>query len=50
MLATLVPPFSPGALFGALLAYRVIYFFLPLVLAAILLGARGILRLQRHKT
>jgi uncharacterized membrane protein YbhN (UPF0104 family) len=50
MLATLVPPFSAGALFGALLAYRVIYFFLPLVLAAILLGARGILRLRPRKT
>jgi uncharacterized membrane protein YbhN (UPF0104 family) len=44
MLATLVPPFSTSAVFGALLAYRVIYFFLPLILAAAMLGARGVVR------
>jgi uncharacterized membrane protein YbhN (UPF0104 family) len=47
MLVTLVPPFSPAGVFGALLAYRVIYFFLPLVLAAVVLGAREVVRLQR---
>ena len=50
MLATLVPPLSVRALFGALLAYRVIYFFLPLVLAAVLLGSREIARWRRPKT
>ena len=50
MLVTLVPPFSPGAVFGALLAYRVIYFFLPLILAAVMLGAREVLRLKRIRT
>jgi uncharacterized membrane protein YbhN (UPF0104 family) len=46
MLAMLVPPLSTTALFGALLAYRVIYFFLPLVLAIVLLGIREIARLR----
>lgn len=46
MLAMLVPPLSTSALFGALLAYRVIYFFMPLVLAIVLLGAREIARLR----
>ena len=49
MLATLVPPMSASALFGALLVYRVIYFFLPLVIAALLLGTREIARLRRPR-
>ena len=49
MLATLVPPMSASALFGALLAYRAIYFFLPLVVATVLLGTREIGRWRgRH--
>jgi uncharacterized membrane protein YbhN (UPF0104 family) len=49
MLATLVPPLTAPALFGALLAYRVIYFFLPLIVAVALLGTREIVRWRgRH--
>jgi uncharacterized membrane protein YbhN (UPF0104 family) len=46
MLATLVPPLSASALFGALLAYRAMYFFLPLLVAIVLLGTREIARLR----
>jgi hypothetical protein len=38
MLLLLSPPISSAELFGALLAYRGIYYFLPLSLAALLLG------------
>ena len=49
MLATLVPPMSASALFGALLVYRAVYFFLPLIVAIALLGTREILRWRgRH--
>lgn len=49
MLATLTPTIPPAAVAGALIAYRVIYFFVPLLLAAGLLGLREILRLLRGK-
>jgi uncharacterized membrane protein YbhN (UPF0104 family) len=50
MLAMLVPPLSASALFGALLAYRAIYFFLPLLVAAALLGTRELVRWRRPGT
>jgi glycosyltransferase 2 family protein len=34
----LSPKVSPAAIFGSLLAYRAIYYFLPLLVAAGLLG------------
>jgi uncharacterized membrane protein YbhN (UPF0104 family) len=49
MLATLAPTISPATMAGALIAYRVIYFFLPLLLAAALLAFREILRLLQRK-
>jgi glycosyltransferase 2 family protein len=50
MLATLTPTIAPATVAGALIAYRVIYFFLPLALAAGLLAVREIVRLLRGKT
>jgi glycosyltransferase 2 family protein len=38
MLLLLSPPVPSAILFGALLAYRGIYYFVPLIIAAILLG------------
>ena len=50
MLGALVPPLTASTLFGALLAYRFIYFLLPLGMAALMLGAREFRRLGRQKT
>jgi uncharacterized membrane protein YbhN (UPF0104 family) len=44
MLASLSSTIPPAAVLGALVAYRIIYFLLPLALAAILLGTREIAR------
>jgi len=50
MLTTLAPVLPAGAVFSSLLAYRVIYYFVPLTLAAVLLGVRGITHLRRRRT
>jgi phosphatidylglycerol lysyltransferase len=50
MLATLAPVLPAGAVFSSLLAYRVIYYFVPLAVAATLLGVRGLTHLRRHRT
>jgi uncharacterized membrane protein YbhN (UPF0104 family) len=50
MLATLTPALPAGAVFGALLAYRVIYYFVPLAVAALLLGTRGVAHVRRRGT
>jgi phosphatidylglycerol lysyltransferase len=50
MLASLTPTIAPATGAGALIAYRVIYFFLPLALAAGLLAGREIGRLLRGRT
>ena len=50
MLATLTPALPPASVAGALLAYRVIYFLLPLALASALLAVREIVRLLRRRT
>ena len=47
MLVTLAPVLPAAAVFSALLAYRVIYYFLPLVVAAVLLGVRQMTHLRR---
>ncbi len=47
ILATLAPTLPPDTVFGALLAYRVIYFLVPLTVAAALLGASEGARLTR---
>lgn len=45
MLASLSSTMPPAAVVGALVAYRIIYFLLPLALAVFLLGTREIVRL-----
>jgi uncharacterized membrane protein YbhN (UPF0104 family) len=50
MLGTLTPTIAPATVAGALIAYRVIYFFLPLALTAGLLAIREIVRLLRGRT
>lgn len=50
MLATLTPALPARAVFAALLAYRAIYFLLPLAVAAAALGARGVGRWRRLRS
>jgi uncharacterized membrane protein YbhN (UPF0104 family) len=45
MLASLSSTIPPAAVLGGLVAYRIIYFLLPLALAVLLLGIREIVRL-----
>jgi len=47
MLAMLGDSYRRGAIFSALVAYRVIYFFLPLCVATVLLSGRAVLKLNR---
>jgi uncharacterized membrane protein YbhN (UPF0104 family) len=49
MLATLAPALPAGVVFAGLLAYRVIYYLLPLAVAAALLGVREVARLRRPR-
>lgn len=46
MLASLSPTIRPATMLGALVAYRIIYFLLPLALAVVLLGTRELVRLM----
>jgi uncharacterized membrane protein YbhN (UPF0104 family) len=50
MLATLTPALPTSGVFGALLAYRVIYYFVPLMVAALMLGTRQVARVRRRGT
>lgn len=49
MVTTLAPAYRASAVFGALVAYRVIYFFLPLGIATVLLGGRELTRWRVQK-
>lgn len=49
VLGLLAPSMRPTAIAGALLAYRIIYYLLPLMLATALLGARELRRALRRR-